>query len=444
MDHEVPALLVRVGHAPHNHGALGVVRSLGRAGVPVYAMVEDPLTPAAVSRHLAGRFVVPTTGRESPDALVSTLLTIGEAIGRPAVAVPTDDEAAVLLAEQAGPLKERFLLPPVPPALPRTLTSKMGLHRLCAEAGVPTPRACAPAGRAELVAACRDMGYPVVLKNLEAYTRLAAPVVGHTTTVADEAELLALVGSAEEPSVLVQEYIPPPEAEDWITHLYRGPDGTPLVLFTGFKVRSWPVRSGATCRAWSWPNTRLAALAERLCREIGYCGLADLDWRFDRRDGRYKLVDFNPRTGAQFRLFASRHGVDVVRALYMHLTGQRVPEGGQLHGRMFVVGQLDVLSATIGALQERRLPTAVLPRPGMERAWLSADDPLPAVAEAARFGAMAARRVTRPLRQRISASRPAAVPARAGGPPDATPASASAASGSAASGSATPASSPRR
>ncbi|MGV9274766.1 carboxylate--amine ligase [Streptomyces griseosporeus] len=400
MEHDVPALLVRVGHAPQNHGSLGVVRSLGRAGVPVYAMVEDPLTPTAVSRHLAGRFVVPTTGRERPGVLVSTLLRIGGAIGRRAVAVPTDDEAAVLLAEHAGPLAESFLLPPVPPALPRTLTSKEGLSRLCSDIGMPTPRACAPADLAHLVAVCRDFGYPVVLKNLEAYTRLRAPVVGHTTMVADESELLTLVGADRAPSVLVQEYIPPPEAEDWITHLYCGTDGTPLVVFTGFKVRSWPVRSGATSRAWSWPNARLAQLAERVCRQIGYRGVADLDWRFDRRDGLYKLVDFNPRVGAQFRLFESRGGVDVVRALYLDLTGQQVPRAEQVHGRLFVVGQLDVLSATIGALQERRFPTAVLPRPGLERAWLSLDDPLPAVAEAVRFGITVVRRVSRPLRGR--------------------------------------------
>ncbi|MDT9694979.1 ATP-grasp domain-containing protein [Streptomyces sp. P17] len=399
MNHDVPALLVKVGPSPQNHGCLGALRSLGRAGVPVYAMVEDRFTPCAVSRHLAGRFVVPTTGQEDPRALTSTLLRLGRAIGRRAVAVPTDDESAVLLAEQADRLAEWFLLPPVPAALPRALTSKDGLRRICTEYGVPTPRAFAPADRAELLACGHDLGYPLVLKNLEAYTRLRAPVVTHTTMVSDEVELLDVIGTAETPSVLMQEYIPASYGEDWITHLYCGAQGTPKAVFTGYKVRSWPVRSGATTRAWSWPNPRLAGLAGDLCRLTGYSGLADLDWRFDRRDGLYKLVDFNPRLGAQFRLFESEEGIDAVRAMYLDLTGQQVPGGPQVHGRQFVVGQLDLLSATIGAWQERRFPSTMLPRHGVERAWLSWDDPLPAVVESVLFSGTVARRLTKPLRE---------------------------------------------
>lgn len=171
----------------------------------------------------------------------------------------------------------------------------------------------------------------------------------------------------------------------------------PEAVFTGYKVRSWPPHSRGTTRAWAWPNPGLAERAAELCRRIGYSGVADLDWRFDRRDGLCKLVDFNPRIGAQFRLFESLRGVDVVRAMYLDLTGQRIPGGQQAFGRMFVVGQLDVLSAAVGAWYERRLPPAVLPRRGLERAWLSRDDPLPAAAEAVRFSGTVARRLSRPL-----------------------------------------------
>src|SRR5262249_30275198 len=77
------------------------------------------------------------------------------------------------------------------------------------------------------------------------------------------------------------------------------------------------------------PNPEVAALAERFCEEIGFRGIADLDWRLDLRDGRYKLVDFNPRVGNQFRLFETEAGIDVVRAMHLDLTGRPVPPGGQ-------------------------------------------------------------------------------------------------------------------
>lgn len=414
MSDPVPALLVKVGCFPQLHGGLGVVRTLGRMGVPTYAMVEDRFTPVALSRLLAGSFVHPTTGAEDTSELVSVLLEIGREIGRPAVAVAEGDEAAVLLAENADRLAEWFVLPPVPPALPRRVASKEGLHQICQEQGVPTPRTRSPVDRAELVAVSREWGFPVVLKDREPFTKLNDSAMGHTTVVHDEEELLARCGAAESPSVIVQEYIPLDIAEEWFTHLYCGAGGIPRLVFTGHKFRSWPPKSGLTTRAWARRNTALSTLAGELCRAIGYCGIADLDWRFDRRDGRYKLVDFNPRFGQQFRLFRTAQELDVVRALYLDLTGQHVPGGSQIHGRGFIVGNLDAVSVTVTAWRERRLP-APLPRRNLERAWLSRDDPVPAVAEAVRFSGTVARRLTKPLRAKLAADRHARDKRGAGG-----------------------------
>ncbi|MFJ9951506.1 ATP-grasp domain-containing protein [Kitasatospora sp. NPDC091207] len=408
-DRTVPALLVKVGHYPQSHSALGAVRTLGRLGVPVYAMVEDRLTPTALSRYLTGALVRPSTGREPPADLVAALREAAGEVrrrtGRRAVAVATDDEAAVLLAEYAPELAEDLLLPPVPADLPRRLADKGGLYDICRATDTPTPGACAPVDRDGLLAAARRFGYPLVLKNLASFTRLRRPVVGHTTVVRTEAELLARCppnGRPGAPSggpplaVLAQEYLPAEQAQDWITHLTCGPGGEPLAVFTGVKLRSWPPGAGVTTRARSVANPELAELTVRLCRRIGYCGIADLDWRLDLRDGRYKLVDFNPRTGAQFRLFETSDGVDVVRALHLSLTGRPVPRGPQLR-RGYGVGQLDLLSVGSALRDGHRLPADLWPRRGTERAWLCPDDPVPAVAEAGRFGGRAVRYAGRRL-----------------------------------------------
>ncbi|MEV8590190.1 ATP-grasp domain-containing protein [Streptomyces sp. NPDC051180] len=405
LDPAVPALLAKVGRYPQHHGGLGVVRTLGRSGVTVHAVVEDRLTPVALSRHLSRAFVRPTTGLEEPDALVAVLLAIGRSVAAPCVPVPTDDEAAILFAEHADVLSECFLLPPVPPGLPRRLAGKATLHAICEELGVGSPRSRAPADRDELLDAGRELGFPVVLKNRDAWTRLRTPAVGATTAIRDERTLLARFPPGALPPVLVQEYIPREDAEDWITHLYCGAGGAPRVVFTGLKLRSWPPHAGVTTRAVAMDNPALGALAADLCRRIGYCGVADLDWRYDGRDRRYKLVDFNPRTGAQFRLFENVHAVDVVQALHLDLTGRDVPAGPQADGRVFVAGQLDLPSALASLREEHRVPTGLLPSAGTERAWLSGDDPLPAVAEAFRFLGTVARRVGRDVRSKAVGGR---------------------------------------
>ncbi|HEY5014174.1 MAG TPA: hypothetical protein VIK61_15930, partial [Acidimicrobiia bacterium] len=65
LDRSVPVLLVRIGRYPVYHGGVAAVRTFGRAGVPVHAIVEDRFTPAALSRYLDTAQVWPTNGDES-------------------------------------------------------------------------------------------------------------------------------------------------------------------------------------------------------------------------------------------------------------------------------------------------------------------------------------------------------------------------------------------
>ena len=386
VDTTVPALLMKIGRYPIHHGGLGVVRTLGRLGVDVYAVTEDRLTPTACSRYLRSRFVWPTNGTEDASEIVAGLLEIGERIGRRAVLLVTDDEAAVLIAEHAGTLGRQFLLPAVEATLPRRLASKRGLSELCREYGVSAPAFGLPRSLPELVEIAGSIGFPLILKNDEAWKRLANPAVASTTIVRDLPELERLAaGWPSMPSVIVQEYIPRTAAEDWIVHLHAGGDAGTVLAFTGVKLRSWPAHVGATAVAYTASNPDLAAMAVAFSAAIGFRGVGDMDWRLDPRDGQYKLLDFNPRVGAQFRMFETRDGVDVVRALHLELTGREVPVAGQIDGRRFVAEHYAVAAAPYyrsdGGAQARRWRVRGA---GVERAWLAADDPLPALVTAIR------------------------------------------------------------
>lgn len=385
-DRDVPGLIVKFGDYPLHHGGVGAIRSLGRLGVPMYAITEDAYTPAASSRYLTRAFVWPTTGAEEPARLVEGLLRIGRRIGRPAVLIPTDEEAAVLIAEHQGELAGSFLFPPVDPALPRRLASKQGLHELCAEHGVVSPPAAFPESYQEVAAFADTARFPVVAKNREAFVRRRRPAVGGTTRIATREHLLALARDwGERPGVILQEYLPREQAEDWIVHACFDADSAPLALFTGVKVRSWPPHAGMTAHAYVVDNPELADLAARFVKRIGFSGVIDLDLRFDRRDGQYKLLDFNPRTGAQFRLFENESGVDVVRALHLNLTGRPVPAGEQRAGHRYVVENIDLPALLAYRRSGYTTPHAPARASGTELAWLAGDDPLPFLTMLARF-----------------------------------------------------------
>ncbi|GAA2885125.1 hypothetical protein GCM10010517_48680 [Streptosporangium fragile] len=361
----------------------------------MHVIAEGRFTAAALSRHRAGRIVWPTTGSEPVEHLVRGLREIASSLpGRP-VAVATDDEAAILLAEHAGVLSEHLLLPPVPPGLPRLLASKHEMFRLCRRHGIPAPESRLVTSRDHVDEIAREFAFPVVVKNSEPWVRLAAPVVERSTVVDTPRELRELAaGWPDAPYALVQEYLPRSESTDWIAHVCCDARGGIVAGFTGVKVRSWPPHVGVTTYAYSVRNPELAELTARLCGESGYSGIADLDWRLDHRDGRYKLLDFNPRVGAQFRLFETDAGIDVVRAHYLTLTGQAVPPGVQVEGRRIIVENLDIparIAYRGGGERRHRVPEGG----GREFAWLTADDPLPGLVTAARSARPVMRRVAR-------------------------------------------------
>lgn len=416
-DSEVPVLVFKAGNYPLHHGTAGIIRSLGRAGVPVYAMVEDRFTPAGASRYLAGKFVWKAAGI-SRECLFEGLAKIFARIGRRAILVPTDDFAAACIAENAFVLTKWFLFPPLPPGLPRRLANKRGLYSLCREHAIPCPEAAFPACLGDVHEFISRAAFPVVMKAAESQR---TPAGMRSTSIARSAEeLVALYERAGSAPVVLQEYIPETFAEDWIFHGYVNPRSGCAISFTGRKLRSYPPFAGPTSAGISVRNPVLKAQSEALLQSIGYAGIMDLDYRFDRRDGRYKLLDFNPRIGANFRMFENRAGIDVVRAMHLDLTGRPVPRAPAVEGRVFLVENYELLSIPgylrAGGLTARGWLKSI--QGNREFAWLALDDPAPFPAVCARLFLQACAKAIRaliPRRRPVAAKQPRMVKTAAAG-----------------------------
>ena len=379
LDVRMPALVVKTSRNAVQHGTLGIARSLGRLAVPVYAIVEDRFAPVTASHFLSGGFVAPAWP-DGPIGWVANLQEIGKRLGRPAVLIPTDDQAAIWIAEFADLLAKWFEFPPVPRELPRVLANKKELYFLCRRLGVPCPDTAFPNCLEEVRDFIRHAIFPVAFK--EAENGSGKKRVRSVQIMETAEDLLSEFLRRQElsaPNLILQEYIPRACAEDWIYHGYLNPKTGCLIGFTGKKLRSYPPFAGSTTLGVSVSNEDLRQEAEQLLRTISYAGIVDLDYRYDRRDGRYKLLDFNPRVGANFRMFEDGAGMDVVRALHLDLTGRKVHQRHPSPSRTFLVEPYD-LFATVTYLRRGGLTFSrwcQTLRGRIEPAWFSWDDPLP-------------------------------------------------------------------
>ncbi|URM90311.1 ATP-grasp domain-containing protein [Streptomyces sp. MRC013] len=413
-DTRVAAVLVRLDRNPFHHGTLGAVRSLGRAGVPVHVVTGSPAGPVAHSRYVRRCHPHPAGGGTA--GVRRALARVADALaGAPAVLLPLDDATAVALdelrREADGPAR-RFLLPEQPRGLTALVADKAALAATCRRLGVPHPRTLAPADAREAGAMAALLGLPVVAKWSRPW--LLPPGSGLRSTVLARSvrqvrDLHARAAEAGSP-LLLQRYLPASRDGDWFFHAYCDGAGACGVAATGRKVRSWPDGAGLTAVGVWAPNPAVERLARGLVAALGYRGVADLDFRRDPGTGAYHLLDFNPRPGAQFRLFSDARGLDVVRALHLDLTGRPVPDLARSYGRRFAVENYAALSVLASP---RRRSRAYGPPGGLETAWYAADDPAPARAMARAWAAhLVSRAWAVPRSRRGAAASRAPVPPR--------------------------------
>ena len=402
MDASVPAVVLKMVRDHYSYGRLGAVRTLGRLGVPVYALQESRRAPVALSRF--GHHV-PWSISETPrPEAVEELCRLGERIGGHPLLFYSDDVETLFVDEHADELRKVFRFPDQPRGLPLRLADKGELFRLCQELDIAAPQTVFPKSRRDVESyIARERTFPVVLKSMNPHLLKQRPQAQSVAVARTERELFELYDSMEvpeEPNLMLQEYIPGGPESVWMFNGYFNADSDCLVAFTGRKIRQHPPRTGVTTLGVCESNASVEDTTRRLMKAIGYRGIVDMGYRFDARDGQYKLLDVNPRLGATFRLFVGGDGMDVVRAMYLDLTGQPVPPTATSDGRKWWVEPFDVWTAR-ALVREHSLTWGQWLRSlrGVrEAAWFAADDPMP-------FLAMIALFVADPINRRLNRSR---------------------------------------
>jgi lipopolysaccharide/colanic/teichoic acid biosynthesis glycosyltransferase/predicted ATP-grasp superfamily ATP-dependent carboligase len=391
----LPALVLGSGYA-----ALGAARSLGRWGVPVYAVSADPAAPALASRYWRGVFAWDLSAAQAEEG-VQFLLGAARMLGGEAVLLPLTDLTAAFVAAHAAALSPMLRFAGPPADLVEHLIDKGRLYVLAAQHGVPVPRFACPRTLRDVEAFLATVGGAVAWKGRDP----RGPGGTAKAVVRDRqaARRLWEAVDAGSPNVLLQEYLAPPRGAVWLVNAYVAPDGTPQVVWTGRKVRQYPPEAGVAALAVWEPNAALARAATGFLTAVGYRGPVDLDYVLDTHDGTLRLLDVNPRVGATFRLFTDSHGVDVVRLCYADLTGRPVRPGAPRAGRAWILE--DGLLARSAGRTAGPAPSA---RPWKElarvreAAWWALDDPAPLLRRA--WLAVPRPRRPRPVRRPATAS----------------------------------------
>jgi len=365
-----------------DYQGLGIVRSLGRNGVPV-CVVDNEHSIARYSKYCTES--VHISDLRDQHNTIKSLLEIGKRLNLQGwVLYPTRDEHVAALSCNRSELSKVFRVPTPEWSSVKWAWDKRNTYKLAQELGIPTPRTFYPQDIGDLSEL--DMFSPPfaikpAIKEHFVYATKAKAWCAHT-----HAELKALFLKASNlipPSeIIIQEIIPGGGTQQYsYCAFFR--DGQAVGSMVARRRRQHPLLLGrASTYVESLDVPLLEELSTRFLRTINYYGLVEVEYKLDPRDSEFKLLDVNARTWGYHSL-GVHASVDFSYMLYRDQLGMSVtPSTGQA-GKSWVRMTTDIPTAFLawrGGDLDMRAYWQSLKNCDVE-AVFSSEDPLPGAAE---------------------------------------------------------------
>jgi D-aspartate ligase len=300
---------------------LGVVRSLGRAGIGVIGLDSNPVMPGFASRYCQAKLSPDPV--HQPEALLEFLMKEAGSLEAPGVLMPASDAYVLFIARYRKELCDRFLFSLPPDPVLEAMVNKRRQYELAEQSGIPLAKAYYPESPAEVNQIKNELDYPVFIK----------PYFGHLwREIYGSAHKGFKVDTPQELAVrfddifrhglqaMVQSIILGPDSNLYEVSFYIDRQGDPQAVFTHQKIHQYPAEFGVCTCAKSVRYAELVDLGLKLMRGFEYRGASSTEFKRDDRDGQLKLIELNPRF-CQQNMLAADCGVNFPLIQYLDLTG---------------------------------------------------------------------------------------------------------------------------
>ena len=302
-----------------NFVGLGIVRSLGAYGIPTWVIDADRSRSIAQFSRYTTRFV------ETKEPITDVLLREGRKHQLNGwVIFPVADDYVEAVSANHDLLSSIYRVTTAPPEVTRFALDKRLTYRRANELGIAAPWTSVGTSMAEVEA--NGVPYPVILK----------PAINHhffpqtnikAVPVEDPAELQRAFAQMNKyipaNEILVQERIPG-GGENQFSFCGVFKDGRAYASLVAQRRRQYPVEFGnASTFVETTEEPTVEASGRKFLESVGFDGIAEVEFKFDPRDGKYKILDVNPRTWGWHTL-GKAAGMDFAYLLWRQAVGKPV------------------------------------------------------------------------------------------------------------------------
>jgi D-aspartate ligase len=345
--------------------ALGVVRSLASAGIPVYLACDTRFCPAGLSRQCTLLRVPDLEGQ----GLVDGLLSVAGRIGEKAVLILSSDVQVLAVSRARAALEAHYFLALPTETMVDVLMDKAKFQAYAEEIGLRVPRAVVlEEGHDEH--ALDVLSMPVVVKPAD-HELAPAERTTRADTLAETRAVARRMRRAAS-SVVVQEWIDGDDDDIYFTLFVCDGQARIVALFTGRKMICDPPLVGSTAlcvAAATEQHQTLAAQTQAFVTDSHYHGIGGLEFKRHRRTGQFVVVEPTVGRADWQEEIATLCGMNIPAIAYRTALGEPVES----------VGAIDPTVAWRASLRHRPRAGALPPGTRFVDGYFRRADPLPGV-----------------------------------------------------------------
>ncbi|MFA5033559.1 MAG: ATP-grasp domain-containing protein [bacterium] len=302
-----------------DYQGLGVIRSLARENISVYLLDSEPCI-ATSSRYVHKFAKCPSP--ENEKSFIDFLVQFAkqEKLSN-CLIFPTTDEMVRLLSANKELLSLHYKISSPEWQITELLYNKKLTYALAQKVGVPIPKTFYPYSIEELKKFNPE--FPVIIKPavkdlfVKTTKKKAIPANNMDELISVYETTNSIIKKEE---IMVQEIIP-----DGPRNLYSFcsmfKNKTALATLVAKRIRQHPMIFGrATTYAETVDIPELEELGTKILSEADYYGLSEVEFIWDTRDEKYKLLDINARTWGWHTL-GNIVGINFPLVLYNDMMG---------------------------------------------------------------------------------------------------------------------------
>jgi predicted ATP-grasp superfamily ATP-dependent carboligase len=313
---------------------LGIIRDLGRHGVPVHGLARDPDAVGLSSRYLAKGHARKADEHDLIEQLVQLRAELGEAC------LFAISESDIAMLNRHRDRLSGYHLMFADAARMESVLNKEQTYAAARKVGIRVPRSEQVASLSEARELSESIRFPVVLKwsNPNEAIRIlsrAGLALDKSHYCYSAAELMTYLGPYESVNIfpLIQEYCP----GLGLGQMILMQNGQPQYSFQHRRIHEWPPEGGCSTVCESVPLQLHEELMQRsvaLLQELKWDGVAMVEYRHDPVTGESALMEINGRfwgslplayhAGACFPWFYYQtHGIGQTLVAKPYVSGMR-------------------------------------------------------------------------------------------------------------------------